>query len=92
MIIRLLIALDWRPEARAVRNLLRRRDIASLYDVHNRLRQGPHDYPHGLLKLLIVEMPKIKSSTDSDEFARLAADLFRTAEWEMHERNRQLIM
>ena len=92
MINRILLSFDWRPEARAVRNLLRKRDIRSLCDVHSRLRTCPHNYPHGLLKLLLIEMPEMKPSTDSEDFVRIAADLFRTAEWEMHERNRQLIM
>ena len=92
MINRLFLALDWRPEARAVRDLLRKRDMQSLCDVQRRLHQCPHTYPHGLLKLLITEMPKIKSHTDNDAFIEIATDLLRTAEWEMHERNRQLIM
>jgi hypothetical protein len=88
----LFLALDWRQEARDVRNLLRLRDIQSVSRVHHRLRQQTHNYPHSLLKLLHFEMPKMKSSNTNDEFNRLAGDLLRTAEWEIHERNRQLIM
>lgn len=92
MFARLFLALDWRQEARDVRNLLRLRDIHSVSRVHHRLRQQTHNYPHSLLKLLLVEMPKLKSINGNDEFNRLAGDLLRTAEWENHERNRQLIV
>ena len=92
MVKRLFLALDWRSEARAVRRLLKKRDIQSLCEVHSRLLQCPHNYPHGLLELLVIEMPKMTPNIYNDEFTRLAADLLRTAEWEKHERDRQVIM
>ena len=88
----ILLILDLRREAIDVRRVLREPSLMTLKQVRDRLASKPHDYPDGLLRVLISEMPKIKLRIQDRAAVSIVDDIFRTAEWEAHARDIQLIM
>lgn len=88
----ILLILDLRREAIDVRRMLREPGLMTLKHVRDRLALRPHDYPDGLLRVLISEMPKIKLRIQDRAEISIVDDIYRTAEWEAHARDIQLIM
>lgn len=88
----ILLILDLRREAIDVRRVLREPSLTTLKQVRDRLALKQHDYPDSLLRVLISEMPKIKLRIQDRAAVSIVDDIYRTAEWEAHARDIQLIM
>ena len=89
---RLLVALDRRKDALAVRRMLRNPGKAELLEVFTRLSGGPHSYPHHLLSALIAHLPRVRASLSDVDLLAMAENLEATAQWEIYQRDRQLMM
>jgi len=66
--------------------------LAALVRVRNQLVGEQHVYPDRLLRMLISELPNIRLKMDDVAAISVADDIYRTAEWEAHARDIQMIM
>ena len=89
---KLLFALDRRQDAMALRKMLLNPGKAELSGVLTRLVVAPHSYPNHLLGALVAHLPRIKASLGEGDVLKIAENLEDTIQWEIHQRDRQLMM